>query len=383
MIRLTVAVGLMILASACSSGLSQEQVRDLAREEAESLIGSKAKEPGPPGPPGPVGPPGAGGPPGPVGPRGEQGGIGQLGPQGLGGERGTEGPRGQAGPEGPKGDDGPPGATGTQGARGERGPQGVQGLKGETGIQGPPGPPGRGIEITLADFIKQDLDVDRIQEELEITTDGVVHVRADFENVVGSATGFVFHVEGQQAYVLTARHSLHNEGDIGDSFSVCLTPDKCHDAELIYFPGRHLDGFLSDREGTDLASLRFQCSDCMALSINGSQDWLEKACSDDSCWYSPAGKRVVAITYRSLEEGLEVVPGETVRSFLGSVLSDSEIQHDIYLRPGASGSPLFNEAGHVIGVNLSFSDSGQANARYLDSMDKLIRNILQRAIDGN
>ena len=380
MIRVPVTLSLMIIALACSSGLSQEQIRDLASEEAVSLIGSMAKEPGPLGPPGPDGPPGPAGPAGPGGQRGEQGEIGPEGPIGLQGEEGAEGQRGRAGPEGSKGNDGPPGP---QGPQGERGPQGVQGPEGETGPQGPAGPQGRGIEISLAEFVRQDLDSDRIQEELEITAEGVVHVRAAFSEIVSGGTGFIFHVEGQQAYVLTARHVLHHEGDIGDSFSVCLTSDRCHDAELIYFPGRHLDGRLSDREGTDLASLRFQCSDCEALPINASQDLLDESCLDDPCWIFPARQLVVAITYRSLEDGLEILQGQTVRSSLGFVLSDSEIRHDIFLRSGASGSPLFNEEGYVIGVNLSFSDNGQANARYLDSTDKLLRNILQRAIEGN
>ena len=91
----------------------------------------------------------------------------------------------------------------------------------------------------------------------------------------------------------------------------------------------------------------------------------------------------MAITYRSLEEEVRVLPGETIRSVLGSELANSTIKHDIYLQSGASGSPLLNEAGYVVGVNLGFSDRGNANARYLDQTDKLLRNILRRAIDGN
>ena len=152
-----------------------------------------------------------------------------------------------------------------------------------------------------------------------------------------------------------------------------MAADRCLDAELVYFPGRQNDGYLSDRPGTDLASLRFPCSDCNPLSITRSQDVLTKPYES---WYYPAGQEVVAITYRSLEEGLQVFAGKTVESYLGDELSDSTIQHDIYLRPGASGSPLLNRSGYVVGVNLSYADSGEANARYLDVKDKLIRNIL-------
>ena len=302
--RTVLACSVMAIALACSSGLTQEQVSDIARTEAEGVLAGANTQSGPPGPaspPGPMGPPGLQGErgltgpvglPGPQGPKGNvgppglqgerglagsagppgpQGLKGAVGPSGLQGERGLAGSAGPPGPQGPKGEVGSPGATGAQGPPGARGIQGPQGPAGDPGPQGPPGPPGRGIAISLADFLKQDLDLDQVHEELEITTDGVVHVLADFKDGVGSGTGFVFHVEGQVAYVLTVRHVLHHDGDIADTFSVCLTTQRCLDAELVYFPGRQNDGYLSDTDGTDLASLRFQCSDCRALSINISQ----------------------------------------------------------------------------------------------------------------
>ena len=252
--RTVLACSVMVIALACSSGLTQEQIRDIARTQAEGVLADANKQsglPGPAGPPGPMGPPGlqgerglagSAGPPGPQGPKGDagppglqgerglagsaglpspQGPKGDAGPPGLQGERGLAGSAGPPGPQGPKGEVGQPGAAGAQGPPGPpgaRGPQGVQGAAGATGAQGPPGPPGRGIEISLADFLKQNLDLDQIHEELDITTDGVVHIRAEFRSGVGSGTGFVFHVEGQLAYVLTARHVLHHDGHIGDSF---------------------------------------------------------------------------------------------------------------------------------------------------------------------
>ena len=384
--KTVLALSMLAAALACSSGLNQEQVRDIAKTEAEIVLADSGNLSGPPGPPGPMGqevlpeikgqqvPSALQGhrvSKGPPGPQGEKGSRGERG------EQGVQGPTGATASPGPRG---PAGATGPQGPSGGVGPPGPEGPPGDRGPQGPAGPPGRGIEITLADYLKQDFDEDRINEELGITTDGVVHIRANFGNLVGGGTGFVFHVEAQAAYVLTARHVLYEDGNIADSFEICLAADRCLDAELVYFPGRQNDGYLSDRPGTDLASLRFACSDCRPLSITPSQDVLTQRFES---WYYPADQEIVAITYRSLEEGLQVFAGKSVESYLGDELSDSTIKHDIYLRPGASGSPLLNRSGYVVGVNLSYADSGEANARYLDVKDKLILNILQRAIDGN
>lgn len=355
-VPLTLAALTLLVSLACSSGLTKEEVRDIARAEAERAIADSAAPTGPPGPPGSPGPRGEVGPPGPQGPQGERGDAGPVGPQGS------------------QGKVGPPGPMGERGARGSSGPSGPQGPQGDVG------PPGRGLEISLADFIRPNLDMDRIQEELEITTDGVVHVRAKFEGSYGLGTGFVFHVDERSAYVLTARHVLHHEGNIADGFSVCTTATSCADAELVYFPGRDRDGYLSERDGTDLASLRFQCFDCTALSVNADQEILERP---RTVYYFPAGEPVVAITYASLDEGVTVLAGASARSYLGSELADSAIAHDIYLEPGASGSPLLNEAGYVIGVNLFYTDDGKSHARYLDRTDKLLQNILRRAIEGN
>ena len=261
------------------------------------------------------------------------------------------------------------------------GPPGTQGPQGVPGPQGPQGPPGRGIEISLTDFLALDLDLGKVNDELTITTDGVVHIRAVTGNVGGVGTGFVFHVEDQMAYVLTARHVLHGGGNIAETFTVCVTAVRCVDAELVYFPGRARDGRLSDQEGADLASLRFPCAECKPLAINPNQDFLVD-CTAATCWYFPEGLRLAAITYRSLEEGAQVLSGESFRSRM-HVLSIGEVAHDIYLLPGTSGSPLLNEEGYVVGVNLGFTDQGNAIARYLDQTDQRIRNILRRAVDGN
>ena len=94
------------------------------------------------GPVGPKGEQGEIGPQGLIGPRGEkgiQGEIGHVGPRGLKGDKGA---RGEKGDTGEKGDRGEVGLKGDKGDPGEQGPTGLQGLQGEKGDRGPEGKQG-------------------------------------------------------------------------------------------------------------------------------------------------------------------------------------------------------------------------------------------------
>ncbi len=124
---------------ACSSGLSEEEVREIVQESLADAKGD-AGPAGPEGAAGPQGPAGDAGPQGPQGPAGAQGEPGQDGAPGLPGARGNQGPPGEQGPEGERGLRGPAGPQGPTGGSGEQGPQGPQG---EPGEQGPRGEPGR------------------------------------------------------------------------------------------------------------------------------------------------------------------------------------------------------------------------------------------------
>ena len=92
-----------ILATACVSGLTEEEVRRIIQEENVAV---PQAEPGPPGAQGSSGPRGEAGPPGAKGAPGPQGPVGPQGP------KGDMGPSGEQGSQGPKGDQGPPGAAG-------------------------------------------------------------------------------------------------------------------------------------------------------------------------------------------------------------------------------------------------------------------------------
>ena len=109
LVFITVLGVLSLLPVACAAGLTEEDVRRIAREEAV---------------------------PGPPGIQGIQGIQGELGPQGIRGPKGDPGPAGQPGPRGPQGE------RGEQGPPGEQGEVGPQGPRGDVGPKGDPGEPG-------------------------------------------------------------------------------------------------------------------------------------------------------------------------------------------------------------------------------------------------
>ena len=127
---------------ACSSGFSEDEIREIVQEY--SIPGPKGDQ-GEAGPQGPQGEQGVAGPAGYKGDKGDtgdqglQGEQGDQGIQGLPGKKGDQGYQGEVGPRGPAGEIGPQGAKGDTG---EQGPQGVRGRKGARGETGPRGPMG-------------------------------------------------------------------------------------------------------------------------------------------------------------------------------------------------------------------------------------------------
>ncbi len=359
-IRLFVGIAaLMALGVGCSSGLTEAEVTSLIREQVQVIEGPQGErgQSGEVGAQGPMGLPGEKGDVGPQGERGLPGAVGQRGPQGIQGEQGTPG---QTGPTGPRGQ------------RGERGEAGPQGDRGPQGAVGPPGPPGKGLEISLAEFVKQDLDVNKVQAELDITSGGVVHVRALMSESGGTAlyqvgTGFIFHIEGGWAYVLTASHVVDGKPL---EFQVYRGTGGQHQtAELVYE---------SNSSRIDVASLKFNCSGCKALAF--SNETMRSRTSQYSDYFGIApGQAVFSVTWGDLETGVEIFEGETLESTIFSL--PDEIYHDTYLIPGDSGSPLLNEDGYVVGINFGVQDDGRSAALYLvdEEANRLVHNTIRRA----
>lgn len=279
---------------------------------------------------------------------------------------------GPTGPQGPQGEQGMQGTQGPQGQQGLRGVAGPPGRQGDRGEQGLVGPKGDALNISLADFVQQDIDPQAVQDALDITTEGVVHVKVVTSIQAGRAsgyqgTGFIFHVENGWAYVLTAGHLVDDDPI---EYLVYLDQDTQHSAELVYETNSYL---------VDLASLKFRCGDCKPLAIS-TKSLLSPACFNDSCYKITAGHDVVSITYGDLERGVEVIRGKTVENCCFEELP-RQVHHDTYIIEGDSGSPLLRPDGYVIGMNIEFAGSGRADAMYLvdEEPNKLIHNTLRRA----
>ena len=139
--KLVPAFGLfvMFICLACSGGLTEQEVRQIAQEY--SVPGPKGEQ----GQTGQQGPKGEQGDVGPQGPKGDQAQTGQQGPKGEQGDVGSQGPEGEqgdVGPQGPMGDQGDVGPQGPEGEQGDVGPQGPMGDQGDVGPQGPEGEQG-------------------------------------------------------------------------------------------------------------------------------------------------------------------------------------------------------------------------------------------------
>ena len=352
---------------ACSSGLSESEVIELIQEHSV---------PGPRGPVGPAGPEGVQGPPGAAGPQGPQGIQGPQGEIGPPGPKGVQGPTGAAGPQGPQGVQGIPGEVGPRGPAGESGPIGERGPKGDTG---PRGPEGEALEISLAEFIKQDIDPAEVQAALDITTEAVVHVQVIFgvENSVAhgnKGTGFIFHVENGYAYVLTAAHLMKQEGDFWGfndpiEYLVFRDDERQYKAELAYE---------SDSSSIDIASLKFKCDNCEAIPFSN-KSILTLRDSESYPYEILGGDEVVSVTYGDLESGVEIITGSAMKN--SRIDLPDLIYHDTYLIKGDSGSPLLNPDGYVIGINVSVEDRGRARALYLvdEEANKELHNTIKRA----
>ena len=153
--------------------------------------------------------------------------------------------------------------------------------------------------------------------------DGVVRVTAGRKG----GSGFIFDVEGDTAFVVTAYHVIEDE----DPIYVQVENTRTYKSTLL--------GYDSDE---DVAVMSICCSSTLQVL-----SW-------DSGASAQVGDQVVAVGYPSGSSS-------RVTATIGQVKNDwaadvaANIAHDAPLNPGNSGGPLFSTKGEVLGINTASS----------------------------
>ena len=321
---------LCVLFVACSSSLTEEDVRRIAQEYAI---------------------------PGPLGPQGEKG---EQGEQGIQGEKGDRGAQGRIGPQGSRGE------------QGEQGIQGPEGPEGPVGPQGPQGEKGDALNIDLAEAVEAGLSEDvELLPSLELAAEGVLYIDVGLPGGGGiTGTAFIFHVEDDWAYALTAAHLLSPPDKVG--VTVYRDENTSWQAQVV-----------RDEQGElDIGSVKFQCEDCKAIAI--STESMVSSCDFTEypdCVQIAAGQELAMVSHRNLEHRIEVERGTTIDHFQYDGRFPKHLRHNIYAISGDSGAPILTLDGYVVGMHIHSYWDGGGGATYLVNNDenKLMQNILREA----
>lgn len=162
---------------------------------------------------------------------------------------------------------------------------------------------------------------------------GTPRQQPDERRVFGQGSGFVFHSDGDTAYIMTNNHVVQDADNIRVRFQ----------------DGREFDAEVTGTDPmSDVAVIEVQASDLDALPLARSAE-LE------------VGEWVVAIgSPFGLRSTLTVgVVSATGRTSVGINDYEDFIQTDAAINPGNSGGPLVNLDGEVVGMNTAiFSRSG-------------------------
>ena len=315
-----------VVLGGCSSGLSESEYRDIARQEAEAALSSTLAEL-------------STGQPGPQGPKGEQG---IVGPQGPKGEQGI------AGPQGPKGEQG---IAGPQGPKGE---QGVAGPPGSKGSQGIPGPPGQAaptpVPTPMPRFTPTPTPtpgpISFVKQLVERFRGGIGHITAQSSGQGRGGTGFIIGVEENKAFVVTSRHIVVDSDDIRVKVS-----GSTYRATLL---GSH--------EHEDVVVLSICCGSFTVLP------WTDEPATP--------GTEVVAVGFPAETQDVIYTQGRVTGLTRQYGRSSPVIEHTAELHPGSSGSPLFTLDGKVIGINAGVNT--QDSSRFIAVNYAAVKNLIAR-----
>ena len=193
-----------------------------------------------------------------------------------------------------------------------------------------------GLTCSSADCTKVVVDESGISEAVEKVYDGVLMIRNYQNNEVASTgTGFVYKIDGDNAYVMTNQHVV----DGADKITLITSNDEEIDGEVLggdsyvdiaIIKIKKYDGIkalqLGNSENAKLGDLVFTIGSPLGYEYRGSVSTGHLAGKD----------RLVSVSTDSNTSGSDWVM--------------KVLQTDAAINPGNSGGPLMNTNGEVIGV---------------------------------
>ncbi len=193
-----------------------------------------------------------------------------------------------------------------------------------------------GLTCSSADCTKVVVDESGISEAVEKVYDGVLMIRNYQNNEVASTgTGFVYKIDGDDAYVMTNQHVVDN----ADKITLITSNDEEIDGEVLggdsyvdiaVIKIKKYDGIkalqLGNSENAKLGDLVFTIGSPLGYEYRGSVSTGHLAGKD----------RLVSVSTDSNTSGSDWVM--------------KVLQTDAAINPGNSGGPLMNTNGEVIGV---------------------------------
>lgn len=159
-----------------------------------------------------------------------------------------------------------------------------------------------------------------------------------YQNSLGS--GFCFSEDNEYYYFITNQHVV----DDGSAFKVLLYNDVLKDVKLI-----------GQDELQDVAVLRLEKSneynlEPLPLNVGSNGEYIASSVGEDIYAIGTPAKSDLKRTFtKGILAGVDRLATDAEKTLHKQ---GHYIQMDLAINPGNSGGPLFNEEGHVIGVNV-------------------------------
>lgn len=174
-----------------------------------------------------------------------------------------------------------------------------------------------------------------ISEGVENVYDAVVVVESLVRNTsISIGTGFVYKIDGNDAYVMTNHHVIED----AESIKLTSTNDEMITAELV-----------GSDEYADIAILKIDKNDVIKVANMGSSVDMEIG---DTVFTigTPLSKNYAGTVTRGIISGKNRMVSVSVSGYSSDWIMNV-MQTDAAINPGNSGGPLCNVNGDVIGIN--------------------------------